>query len=628
MLSRDPYKKAIIGSASGRLSQLYFHIHPPSRMHSTSTLQKLKKRSSFTEALSPDAEVPNVDIAKNPDSPQSLFHRARILKSGAFTWLAPEKRKSYKFITSSPSAIRDLGLNPEVESKSKYFREIVSGQKIEISPFPYSQAYAGYQFGTFAGQLGDGRVVNLFEVTNPSTGELYELQLKGAGKTPFSRFADGKAVLRSSIREFVISESLNAIGIPSTRALAITALPETYAQRGNMESCAVVCRMASSWVRVGTFDLYRYRNDRKGLIELADYVIDHVFRGEKNLCADYEGILKKNEEIQEIDVLTKYDKLYLEIVCRNAEAVSYWQAYGFLNGVLNTDNTSILGLAMDFGPFSFMDYFEPSYTPNTDDVRERYSFRNMPSAIWFNMVKLAEDLVELIGAGPELLKDSFFQEKGLKEEWIKSVGLRTNKIVKGAAGIFESYYINFYMSLMCKRLGIGMKPEDQDGILFELFRTLERTKLGYNEFFVVLQKLPLIQASESDIDKLSLKFIPENFKEDEVSGYTTTMVKGLVKKFLMSLRKRLIEENISDTARLKRAAKYNPLFVPKNWILDEVITFTQEHNYDPSYLDKLMKMCSNPYNPDRWGNELKDVEKHWLSDTERGKQMLQCSCSS
>lgn len=628
MLSRDSYKSVIVGSPSRRLGQLYSHIYPYSRMQSTYTLQKLKKTSSFTETLAPDPEIPNVDIAKNPDTPRSLFHSARILKSGAFTWLLPEKRKEYKYLTASHPALADLGLDPERETKSDYFRMIVGGQKVETDPFPYSQAYAGYQFGTFAGQLGDGRVVNLFEVTNPNTGKVYELQLKGAGKTPFSRFADGKAVLRSSIREFVISESLNAIGIPSTRALAITALPKTYAQRGTTESCAIVCRMAPSWIRVGTFDLYRYRNDRQGLIALADYAIDHVFHGEKNLCKNFKSILGKSEILQQLGTLSKYDKLYLEIVCRNAEAVSYWQAYGFLNGVLNTDNTSILGLAMDFGPFSFMDYFEPSYTPNTDDVNERYSFRSMPSAIWFNMVKLAEDLVELLGAGPELLKDHFFQEKGLKQEWIKSVGMRTNKMVQAAADIFESYYMNFYMTLLCKRLGISMKSRDQDGILLLLFETLQKSKLDYNGFFVLLQKQPLCKTNDSEISNISAKFIPDNFEEDQTSGYTKSMVKGIIERFLIAFKKRLVEEDITDAERLRRAEKYNPLFIPKNWILNEVIDFTQKNNYDSSYLDKLMKMCCNPYEPEKWGDELGALEQHWLDDNKKEKQMLQCSCSS
>lgn len=587
-------------------------------------LKDCKKTSSFTSKLTPDPDVPTVSIAKDPSTPDVLFHKARQLRGGAFTWLKPEIRKEYKFLAASDKAIQDLGLDPKFEMSSDYFQRITSGQKIVEDPFPYAQAYAGYQFGSFAGQLGDGRVVNLFEITNDS-GKRYEIQLKGSGKTPFSRFADGKAVLRSSIREFIISESLNAIGIPSTRALAITALPRTLAQRNGAETCAVVCRMSPSWIRVGTFDLYSYRGDMKGLFDLSNYVIDEVFHGEQNLCQD--DHLLEDPSIKKLGKLSKYDKMYFEIVTRNAKAVARWQAYGFLNGVLNTDNTSILGLAMDFGPFAFMDYFDQNYTSNSEDISLRYSFRNMPSAIWFNMVKLAEDLVQIIGAGPDLLNDSSFKVSELDDEWVKMLAKRTNQIVSTASEIYETTYINYYLKLVCKRLGITQKPTDHLGILSMLFDTLEYTKLDYTSFFVILERLPIL-SDKFDLDKAALSFIPSNFKDDPFTNYSKENVIKQLKVFLKQFKERIQQENISDSDRFTKASKVNPLFVPKNWIFDEVIQYTQDHNMDSRYIKKLLAMSCNPYNKEKWGTDLKDIEARWLQPTEKKKLMSQCGCSS
>ncbi|QPG75934.1 hypothetical protein FOA43_003320 [Brettanomyces nanus] len=584
------------------------------------------KTSSFTKRLSADPAIPSVDIAKDPNTPQELLHKARRLKAGAFTWTRPEPRKEYKFLTASPRALNDLGFDEKQESESEYFRQIVSGQAIVENPYPYSQAYAGYQFGDFAGQLGDGRVVNLFEITNPKTGRRYELQLKGAGKTPFSRFADGKAVLRSSIREFIVSESLNAIGIPSTRSVALTALPKTYAQRSASEKCAIVCRMAPSWIRVGNFDLYRYRGDREGIFQLSDYVIDEVFKGESKLCAQYADIINYEPKIKALGELTKYDKMYLEIIVRNAKSVAYWQAYCFLNGVLNTDNTSVLGLAIDFGPFAFMDYFDPNYTSNHDDLMLRYSFKNMPSAIWFNMVKLGEDLAELIGAGGKYLNDPFFKEKGLKESWIDDVTKRAEGVIGAGGDIFERIYIDQYLKLVCKRLGITPRPSDHLGVVASLFETLQHTKLDYNLFFATLQQQHI--KDNFNVDAVAAAFIPDTFKDDPFTDLTKENVTKQLKSFLIDFKKRIEEEKLTDENRYERAHKFNPLFVPKNWILDEVIDYTQENEYDPLYLNKLLKMSINPYDKSQWGAEAKELEKRWTSAPSSDIQMLQCSCSS
>lgn len=269
-----------------------------------------------------------------------------MVKNALYTFVRPSiKEPNPELLATSPAAFRTLGLAPS-EAETPEFVRLVSGNGgFEDEVYPWAQCYGGWQFGQWAGQLGDGRAISLFEATNPSTHERYELQLKGAGTTPYSRFADGRAVLRSSIREFIVSEYLHRIGIPSTRALSLTLLPAEFAERERLEPCAVVCRFAQSWIRIGTFDLLRNRGDRANLRKLADYVRDEVLQLPPHTAEEGKG--------------NRYEEMYREIVRRNAETVAKWQAYAFMNGVLNTDNTSVLGLSLDFGPFAFMDVRPP-----------------------------------------------------------------------------------------------------------------------------------------------------------------------------------------------------------------------------------------------------------------------------
>ncbi|EDK45226.1 conserved hypothetical protein [Lodderomyces elongisporus NRRL YB-4239] len=385
-------------------------------------------------------------------------------------------------------------------------------------PMPYAQAYAGWQFGQFAGQLGDGRVVSLFEIPKAfPDGEnrpVYELQLKGAGMTPYSRFADGKAVLRSSIREYIISEHLNAIGVPSTRALSLTSLPSTFAQRHAVEKCAIVARFAESWVRLGTFDLYRYRGDRDGIRQLSNYVIDELFTIDGKQFQNYERIVSKKPNLITIDQdeLTKYDKMYYETVIRNAETTAICQCYGFLNGVLNTDNTSVLGLTIDFGPFSIMDKYDPNYTPNSEDHQSRYGYRNVPTAIWWNLTRFGEDLAELLGAGNTLLNDPEF-EKGIKEEWEDPIIKRATKIIEIGGEIYLYAFTKKYVETFYKRLGLSLQLIDENEpelqnvqLITPMLEVLQKLQTDFNLFFLELQNADFNQPLELIAESFLLQY--------------------------------------------------------------------------------------------------------------------------
>lgn len=535
----------------------------------------------------------------------------RQLKNGFWTPTKPTQRPEYTPIAISTNLMKELGLDPISELENGFFNDVIRGENVD----GFSMAYAGYQFGEFAGQLGDGRVINLFKVND------YELQLKGTGLTPFSRFADGKAVLRSSIREFIISESLHGIGIYSSRALSLVGLPKTLAQRNGAEMCAIVCRLAPSWVRIGHFDLCRLRGDRSAVNELCDYLIEEVFQ---NKWSDEVQRVESSEVIE----LSKYDKLFLEVIVRNARAVAQWQSYGFLNGVLNTDNTSILGMAMDFGPFSFMDEFDPKFTPNSEDHMGRYSFEMMPSAIWFNMIKMGEAMGEVLGAGPKFLKnEEYLNGEGVKEEWIEEFTKRAMGIVEAGGELFEKVYIDSYLTSVCSRLGIKPRSSDHSEVLGVLFEMLKATKVNYNKFFVKLQGLEL-RSPNFDYDEAAKSLLGEGGSSEEKLGE--------VKSFLASFKARVEDEELSDELRLERAKGYNPLFLPHNWMFDEVIERTTEQLRDikngeevPELGDmvkKMLAMASNPYDVSKWGEEMKDVEKRWLE--EKGTPMIQCSCSS
>lgn len=314
------------------------------------TLEDLPKSWHFTESLPADSVLPTP--ADSHKTPRDKI-RPRQVRDALFTWVRPETQQDPELLGVSSQALRDLGIQQGEES-TEDFKQLVAGNKLYgwdseklEGGYPWAQCYGGFQFGQWAGQLGDGRAISLFETTNPATDVRYELQLKGAGLTPYSRFADGKAVLRSSIREFVVSEALNALRIPTTRALSLTLLPKSKVLRERMEPGAIVLRFAESWIRLGTFDLLRSRGDRKLLRQLSTYVAKDVFGGWDKLPGRLEnpdkpadsapvarGIPETTIEGPEDSAENRFTRFYREVVRRNAITVANWQAYGFMNGVL------------------------------------------------------------------------------------------------------------------------------------------------------------------------------------------------------------------------------------------------------------------------------------------------------
>ncbi|CAG8982380.1 hypothetical protein HYALB_00007502 [Hymenoscyphus albidus] len=606
------------------------------------TLANLSKSWTFTSCLPADSKYPSP--ADSHNTPRDEI-QPRQVNDALFTWVRPEESEDPELLGVSPTALRDLGI-VEDDTKTDEFKQTVAGNKLwgwdaekGEGGYPWAQCYGGWQFGSFAGQLGDGRAISLFETTNPDTKKRYELQLKGAGLTPYSRFADGKAVLRSSIREFVVSEALNALRIPTTRALSLTLLPHQKVRRETIEPGAIVARFAESWLRIGTFDLLRARGDRALIRQLCTYIAENVFSGWESLLARNPADDGKNETPlgTGIDKDTiegpagleenRFTRLYREIVRRNARTVAAWQAYAFTNGVLNTDNTSIHGLSIDFGPFAFLDNFDPHYTPNHDDHMLRYSYRNQPTIIWWNLVRLGESLGELMGIGKDVDAEEFV-EKGVRQEEADALVSRAEGLIRRVGEEFKATFLEEYTRLMTSRLGLKVfKESDFEELYSELLDTMEALELDFNHFFRRLSHFSVVDLETSELRKKSAGVF---FHGEGVTGLGNTdeSARTRIANWLEKWQGRVYEDwgpDGDDASRQDAMKKVNPKFIPRSWVLDELIKRVEKGG-EREILGKVLNMALNPFE-EHWGWDEKEEER-FCGDVPKHDRAMQCSCSS
>ncbi|WP_394561408.1 protein adenylyltransferase SelO [Aquipseudomonas alcaligenes] len=349
------------------------------------------------------------------------------------TEVLPEPLDEPRLVVASPAAMALLDIAPS-EADSEVFAELFSGHKLWSEAEPRAMVYSGHQFGVYNPRLGDGRGLLLGEVVN-AAGEHWDLHLKGAGQTPYSRMGDGRAVLRSSIREFLASEYMHALGIPTSRALCVTG-SSTPVWRERQESGAMLLRLAPSHVRFGHFEYFYYSNQHERLRELGEHVLACHF-----------------PECQAAE--NPWAAMFREIVERNAELIAKWQAYGFCHGVMNSDNMSILGITFDYGPYAFLDDFDANHICNHSDDAGRYSFSNqVPIAHW-NLAALAQALTPFVEV--EQLRESL--------------------------GLFLPLFQAHYQDLMRRRLGFT-QGEDGDAELIErLLQLMQSSAVDYTLFF-------------------------------------------------------------------------------------------------------------------------------------------------
>ena len=327
----------------------------------------LNLKHTFTEQLPSDSIIENT---------------RRQVKEACFSYVKPKKTKVPEIIHISKDMAKILDI-PEKELTSESFTNVFTGNEVLPNTTPYAMCYGGHQFGHWAGQLGDGRAINLFEVEHQN--KQWTIQLKGAGETPYSRTADGLAVLRSSIREYLCSEAMFHLGVPTTRVLSLALSGDEvlrdvlYDGNSAYEKGAVVSRVSPSFLRFGSYEIFAARQDHNNLKTLVNYTIKHHF--------SHLGRPSKETYIQ----------FFAEVSKRTLEMIIHWQRVGFVHGVMNTDNMSILGLTIDYGPYGWLEGFDFGWTPNTTDKQhKRYRYGNQPNIGLWNLYQLANALYPLI----------------------------------------------------------------------------------------------------------------------------------------------------------------------------------------------------------------------------------------
>ncbi|MFV0454497.1 MAG: protein adenylyltransferase SelO [Pseudomonas sp.] len=360
------------------------------------------------------------------------------------TEVMPQPLAEPQLVVASEAAMALLDLDP-TEADKALFAEVFSGHKLWSTAEPRAMVYSGHQFGVYNPQLGDGRGLLLGEVINDA-GDYWDLHLKGAGKTPYSRMGDGRAVLRSSIREFLASEHLHALGIPTSRALCVTS-SQTPVYRERQEQGAMLLRLAPSHVRFGHFEFFYYTRQHDALRQLLDHVI----------ACHFPECLEDPEP---------YRSFFRQVLERTARMIAYWQAYGFCHGVMNTDNMSILGITFDFGPYAFLDDFDARFICNHSDDTGRYSFENqVPIAHW-NLAALAQALTP------------FVEVAALRE----------------SMDLFLPLYEAQWLALMRGRLGFTQADDNDQALIQDLLKLMQGSAVDYTRFFRELGDSPAEQA--------------------------------------------------------------------------------------------------------------------------------------
>ena len=381
--------------------------------------------------------------------------------------------------------------------------------------------------------------------------------------------------------------------------------------------------------------------------KLSDYVAEEVYQGWESLPAALEDPSKPPATV--LDGLTgvpkddiqgssgreenRYTRLYRAIARRNALTVAAWQAYAFTNGVLNTDNTSLFGLSLDFGPFAFLDNFDPNYTPNHDDHFLRYSYKNQPSIIWWNLVRLGESLGELIGAG-EKVDEEVFAAKGVTEEFGAILIKRAETIIENVGEEYKAVFLAEYKRLMRARLGLKSEQEsDFDELFSELLDTLEACELDFNHFFRRLSSVRTdqLETEEQRKEKAGIFFHKEGIPV--TAGVTEKAARERMGKWLERWRERVVADwgpgADVDVEREREMKAVNPKFVPRSWILDEVIRRV-EHEGDREVLARISRMAESPFE-EQWSEGDEDArkeEERWCGDVPKEGRAMQCSCSS
>jgi serine/tyrosine/threonine adenylyltransferase len=498
------------------------------------------------------------ELAADPESSNTR----RQVPNASYSRVAPTPVAAPRLHAWSDALAGELGL----ARPSAAAVEALAGNRLFPGMQPYAARYGGHQFGGWARQLGDGRAITLGELV-ARDGSRQELQLKGAGPTPYSRTADGRAVLRSSLREFLCSEAMQCLGVPTTRALSLVGTGEQvirdmfYDGNPEPEPGAVVCRVAPSFLRFGSFEIHASLGEEELLRRLLDFVIRHYFPG------------------------MSYTNWYHEVCRRTARLMSDWMRLGFVHGVVNTDNMSVLGLTIDYGPYGWLEGYDPMWTPNTTDAEgRRYCYGNQPQIGLWNLARFAEALLPIVPRED--------LEAGLE--------------VYG-----NTYQASFSRALAQK---LGLSAFDQDGdqtLLTELFQVLNGVETDFTLFFRGL-------SSVSGGDEASLVAPLRRAFYAEPSAEHVARLAAWVRKYLA----RAGREGEPAAARAQRMNSVNPKYVPRNYLAQQAIDALT--NGDASVLERLMKVLERPYDEQPEHDTLAERRPEWARH-KAGCSALSCS---
>jgi serine/tyrosine/threonine adenylyltransferase len=445
--------------------------------------------------------------------------------------LAPTPVASPRLIALNEPLARELGLDPGVLALPEGVA-LLAGNRLAEGSEPIAMAYAGHQFGSFVPQLGDGRAILLGEVVD-SQGQRRDIQLKGSGPTRFSRRGDGRAALGPVLREFIVSEAFAALGIPSTRALAAVATGEWVFREEPLPG-AVLTRVASSHIRVGTFQYFAVRKDVEGLRALADYAIGRHYPQAASAANPYRALLDA-------------------VIARQAALVARWLGIGFIHGVMNTDNTSIAGETIDFGPCAFMDSYHPATVYSSIDQQGRYAYGNQPRIIGWNMARLAETLIPLLADDEEAATAQ----------------------AQAAIDAFPTQFEAAYARVFGAKLGLPDLAVADLGLVRDLLEAMGEGKADFTLTFRGLCDAVADPAADAQVRSRFEK--PEAY-----DAWAATW------------RQRLAAHAGSDTARQAAMRGVNPLFIPRNHLVEEVIVAAVSRE-DFAPFEALRRVLAKPY---------------------------------
>ncbi|KAK7343226.1 hypothetical protein VNO77_11812 [Canavalia gladiata] len=542
------------------------------------TLQDLNWDHSFVRELPSDSRTDSF--------PREVLH-------ACYTKVSPSPEVDAPQLVACSHSVADLLDLDHKEFERPDFPLFFSGASPLVGALPYAQCYGGHQFGMWAGQLGDGRAITLGEILN-SKSERWELQLKGAGKTPYSRFADGLAVLRSSIREFLCSEAMHHLGIPTTRALCLVTTGKLvtrdmfYDGNPKEEPGAIVCRVAQSFLRFGSYQIHASRGDEDlGLVRvLADYAIRHHFPHIENMSKSESLSFSTGDEDHSVVDLTsnKYAAWAVEIAERTASLIARWQGVGFTHGVLNTDNMSILGLTIDYGPFGFLDAFDPKFTPNTTDLPgRRYCFANQPDIGLWNLAQFTSTL--------------------------SAAHLINEKEANYALERYGTRFMDDYQVIMTKKLGL---PKYNKQLISKLLTNMAVDKVDYTNFFRTLSNIKADTSIPDDELLVPLKSVLLDIGQERKEAWTSWL-----KVYIHELS----TSDISDDQRKTSMNLVNPKYILRNYLCQIAIDAAEMGDFGE--VRSLLKLVEHPFDEQPGMEKYARLPPAWAYRP--GVCMLSCS---